>query len=133
MPQMADIIVKKNDGTTNVTYSAVNPSSGDKTAAVWKSLAVGTAPAHNPELRATGKETQRGTHRQVHLTYQYPQLYTDSTTTLTMVQDRGRADATFDFPKSMTQADINELVSQFANLVSSTLIKDSAKSGYAPS
>lgn len=133
MPQMADITVKKNDGTTNITYSGVNPSSGDKTAAVWKALTVGTAPAHNPELRMTGKETQKGSHRQTHLTYQYPQLFTDTNTSLTQVLDRGRCDATFDFPKSMSQADINEQVSQFCNLVSSTLIKDSAKSGYAPS
>jgi len=30
MPSMADITVKKNDGTTDVTYTAISAASGDK-------------------------------------------------------------------------------------------------------
>jgi hypothetical protein len=53
MPSQANIVVKKNDGTTDITYTAVQPSSGDGVQAIWKSQTVGTAPVHQPELRCS--------------------------------------------------------------------------------
>lgn len=133
MPQMANIVVKKNDGTTDVTYTGVVPSSGDQTSAVWKSQAVGTAPAHQPELRLSSREGGKGARRVLRATFKYPQISTNTTTGVTSVIDTASADADFSFPKGMDQASIDEFAAQFANLLASALLKASVQSGYAPS
>lgn len=131
MPAISNITVKKNDGTTDIVYTGVQPSSGDGTAAIWKAQSVGTAPAHQPELRLASRDASKGAKRALRSTYVYPQISTNTTTGLTSVVDRASADTNWNFPKGMTQTDINEFVSQYANLLVSTLVKDCAKSGYS--
>lgn len=131
MPALANITVKKNDGTTDITYTGVSPSSGDGVPAVWKSQTVGVAMAHQPEFRLTSREASKGARRALRSTYQYPQIATNSTTNLTSVVDRAMADTNWVFPKGMAQSDINEFVSQYANLLVATLVKDCVKAGYS--
>jgi len=50
MPTMGNIVVKKADGTTDITYSSVVPSAGDTSPAIWQSQTVGSAPLHYPQL-----------------------------------------------------------------------------------
>lgn len=133
MPTMANITIKKNDGTTDVVYTAVTPSSGDATAAVWKSQTVGNAPSHQPEFRLASREAAKGAKRALRCTYQYPQIATNSTTGLTSVIDKASASTDWVFPKGMSQTDINEFVSQYANMLVSTLVKDCVKAGYSAS
>jgi hypothetical protein len=133
MPAIADITVKRNDTTTNIVYAAQTPSSGDGTPAVWKSTTVGTAQAHQPELRLSSREADGGAARELRGTYQYPQIATNTTTTVTDVVNRASASVTWKFPKGMAQADANEFASQFANLVASSLILSCVKSGYSAS
>lgn len=131
MPQAADITVKKNDGTTNVVYTSVSPSSGDGTPAIWKSQTVGAAPAHQPEFRLASKDASKGAKRAMRATFQYPQIATNSTTGLTSVVDRAAFDGNWVVPKGMSQADINEFASQIANLIVSTLVVSCVKGGYS--
>lgn len=133
MPAMANLTVKKNDGTTDVVYVAQSPSAGDSIPAVWKATSIGSAPAHSPELRLAARDAVKGAKRAVRSTYQYPQIATNTTTGLTSVVDRASADTNWVFPKTMTQADINEFVSQYANLLVATLVKDCVKAGYSAS
>lgn len=133
MPAIADITVKKNDGTTNIVYAAQAPSSGDGTAAVWKSTTVGVAQAHQPELRLSSREADSGTARALRSTYQYPQIATDTTTSLTSVVNKASATTDWKFPKGMSQSDINEFVAQYANLLVSTQITSCVKAGYSAS
>lgn len=131
MPAISNITVKKNDGTTDIVYTGVQPSSGDGTAAIWKAQSVGTAPAHQPELRLSSRDASKGAKRALRSTYVYPQIASNTTTGLTTVVDRASADTNWNFPKGMPQADINEFVTQHANLLVSALVKDCAKSGYS--
>jgi len=133
MTAIADITVKKNDGTTDIVYTGVSPSSGDATAAIWKSQTVGTAPAHQPEFRLTGRDASAGAKRAMRSTYVYPQIATDTNLGVTSVLDRAQADTNWNFPKGMSQADINEFVTQYANLLVSTVVKSCVKSGYSAS
>lgn len=133
MPQMANITVKKNDGTTDQLYLAQVPSSGEGSPAIWRAHDVGTAPAHRPEFRLSSRDASSGTKRALRATYVYPQIATNTTTSVTSVVDRGSVAADWLVPKSMNQTEIDEMVSQFANLVRSELIKDCAKFGYAAS
>lgn len=131
MPSAANITVKKNDGTTDIVYTTVEPSSGNATPATWKSQTVGTAPAHQPEFRLSSRDAKSGASRALRSTYVYPQVATDTTTSVTSVIDRASAATDWTFPKGMDQAVINEFVSQYANLLVSTLVKDCVKQGYS--
>lgn len=133
MPSIANITVKKNDGITDILYTGVSPSSGDSVSAVWKSQTVGNAPMHQPELRLMARESSKGAKRALRSTYVYPQLVTDTTTSQTTVVEAASAATDWVFPKGMAQTDINEFVSQYANLLVSTLVKDCIKSGYSAS
>lgn len=130
MPQAADIIVKKNDGATNITYTSVSPASGSNPA-VWKSQSVGTAMAHQPELRLVSKDANKGLKRNLHGTYKYPQISTNTTTGVTSVVSAVSASVDFNFDKTMAQSDLNEAAAQFGNLMAAALIQACLKAGYS--
>lgn len=131
MPQMANITVKKNDGTTDVVYSQVVPSAGDKSPAIWKNNTVGTAASHRPELKLMSRDNGVGTARRVEGTFVYPTLVT-GTDGKVSVADRLPITLSAVVPKGMPDSDVNEAISQCVNLFASVLLKDSMKSGYAP-
>lgn len=131
MAALANITVKKNDGVTDIVYTGLSPSSGDGVQAVWKSQTIGSAPNHQPEFRLGAREASSGQKRALRSTYVYPQIATDTTTNTTSVVNSAFASTDWNFPKGMTQSDINEFVSQYANLLVSTLVKDCVKSGYS--
>lgn len=133
MPSIANITVKKNDGTTDIVYTGVQPSSGDNSAAVWKSQTVGTASAHQPELRVLAREAQRGAKREIRATYKYPQIATNTTTGVTSVIDSASFAGSWTVSKNMSATDVNEFASQVANLIASSLMKDIVKAGFSAS
>lgn len=132
MPSMANITVKKNDGTTDIVWTGVCPSSGDGVAAIWRSETVGSAPAHYPKFELRSKYNGQRTARRMDVNYVYPQTATDSTTSLTEVVNRIPFQLTAAIPEGVPATVIAEAVSQFANLLASTLMKDSFKAGFAP-
>lgn len=131
MPQMANITVKKNDGTTDVLYTAVVPSAGDKTPAIWRNLTVGTAASHRPDLRIQSRDNGTNSARRVEGVFTYPTLVTGSDGKVN-VADKLVLNVSVVVPKGMPDVDVNEAVSQSANLIASALLKDTMKSGYAP-
>lgn len=132
MPAIANITVKKNDNTTDIVWTGVNPSSGDKTPALYQSLTVGVAEAHRPWLLVSAAENGSGNARRMRLTGGYPQIATDTTTGLVTVVNKGLFEASFLQPKSMPATELNEFVSQMAHLLASTALKDIIKSGRGP-
>jgi hypothetical protein len=128
---MANITVKKNDGTTDVIYTAVVPSAGDKSPAVWRNNTVGTAASHRPEFRTVARANGTGTARRVDISGVYPYTVTGTDGKIT-VADKFTFVGSALVPSGMPDADVNEAVSQTLNLMASTLIKDSVKAGYAP-
>ncbi len=131
MPQMADITVKKNDGTTDIVFTAMIPSAGDKSAAIWRSNTVGTAPALRPEMQCISQSNGPKTARRVNLKFSYPSLVTGSDGKVN-VADRAIIEISAVIPQGMADADTNEAVSQGLNLAASTLIKSTVKAGFAP-
>lgn len=130
MPQMANITIKKNDGTTDVTYSQVVPSAGDKSPAIWKNLSVGTAASHRPELKLSSRDNGTNSARRLESTFSYPTLTTGNDGKVN-VADKAIFNITGVIPKGMPDADVNEAVSQCFNAHAATLLKDCYKSGYA--
>lgn len=131
MPTMASITVKKNDGTTDQIWTAVQASGGDKSPAMWRNASVGPAASFHPEMRMTSRPNADGTVRRIEGVIDWKQSAegTDGITRKVNV-------ASFSFnvvaPQGMPTADMNEFASQATNLVASTLFKDSVKAGFAP-
>lgn len=126
MATLANIVVKKNDGTTDITYTGVDPAAGEQPA-LWASQTIGNAKAHQPDLRI--RSVKRGSTVEVSGTYRYPQIATNSTTGVTSVLRSLSGTFSVKYDMAMATADSNEGATQFANLVASALVKEMMKTG----
>lgn len=133
MPQMANITVKKADGTTDVIYVNQAPASGDSTPARWRVDAIGTVPANRPVFTIMSKSASNGSTRVVSGKLVLPEIYTDTTTNLVSIRSSVSLSFEGRVPQLLSDTTIAEAAAQFANLLKSTLIQDSIKTGYAPS
>lgn len=131
MVAATNITVKKADGTTDVVYTLIAASGGDKQPAVWRNNSMGNAAGYRAELRESARLSGDGSSRAHDLRYTYPVTVTGSDGK-TVVFKRANFTLTGSVPLEMTDADVNEAVYQFFNLVASTLVKSSVASGFAP-
>lgn len=132
MSTMANITVKKADGTTDVIYVAATPSAGDKIAAVWTQNAFSGIQGFRPRLDLATQDNSAGTIRQARVKFDYPSIYTDTNTSLQKKLGSVGFDGTLYMPKSLTTTEWKEAWAQLGNLLSSTLVRDSIESGFAP-
>lgn len=132
MPTMANITVKKNDGTTDQVWTAAAPSAGNGAPAIWRNESVGSTQGLNPEARLTVRDGADGQSRRGRATISWPQLVTDSTTGVTSIGKVNKVTVDWDLKHGMPTVDANEFASQAANLLASTLFKDSIKARFAP-
>lgn len=132
MANMADIVVKKADGTTNVTYVGVAPSAGDKTPAIWTLNASSGIQGLRPRLEMVCQPNGSATTRQARFKYFYPVKYTDTTTSLDKLLNSVGFDGVLHLPTVLSTTDWNEAWAQLGNLLSSTLIRSSVQEGYSP-
>jgi hypothetical protein len=129
MPSLANMTVKKNDGTTDVTYTGISPASGDGSPATWRNESIGVAANHRPELRLSSKDGKSGSARILRATYVFPQIATNTTTTLTSVVTSAKFTGEWELPKGMASTDVNEFAAQIANLIDHSLIVSCVQSG----
>lgn len=131
MPQMANIVIKKADTTTDVTYTSATPSAGDKSPAVWKNQSVGTILAARPSFTLVSMDNGTRKARRFRSTFLWPKTRVDTAGNVT-VSGGASAESSHLIPQDMTLSEIQEYVAQFANLLASTLIKQCMVDGYAP-
>lgn len=129
MPQMIDITVKKADGTTDITYYKVVPSSGSNSPAIWRS-SVGSAPAHKATLRVRSAPNASGTVRRVEGDFVYPETATAADGKITVV-NRARVQVIATAPQEMADSLISEAIEQGLNAFASSHFKAMAKEGYS--
>lgn len=130
MPQMANITVKKADGTTDILWTAMAPAAGDKSSAIWRSNTVGASVAQRPELRMQSQGNSQGTQRVIKTNFVYPILATENG----VVMIKGYVTQVTESKITLTapDADAKEAVYQGFNLLSSALVKDAVQAGFAP-
>lgn len=131
MPQMANITIKKADGTTDVVYTQKTPSAGDKSPAVWKNDTVGTVLAARPTFSIVSMDNGNRKARRLRTSYIWPKTRTDTAGNVT-VSGGASSESSHLVPQDMTPTEISEFVAQYANLLASALIKASVNDGYAP-
>lgn len=129
MSSISNLTIKKNDGTTDVTWTAQSGQGGPNLPATYASQTVGSALAHQPTFTFVAKDSGDGETRRSVAQSIFPHLVTDTAGNVT-VQRKGQIDISFAFPKNMTSAQWAECVSQTINLL--TALKADIKAGTAP-
>lgn len=122
MTQLANITVKKADGTTDITYTAIDPAGSD-TPASWRALTVGSAIAHQPKFTFLGKPNATRTVMRFKSTFNYPEIATNSTTGLTSVVNVVPISGEWVIPLNVASLVSKEAVHQYANLIASAMVK----------
>lgn len=126
MSTIANITVKKNDGTTDVIYTAMEGRSGDNPAR-WKAPALGATPLTQPELRIGQKSVNGSDKGKVIATFVYPFHVVNSTTGVTTIEDRELFRLEYTGSNAIPQATRDEAVSQGMNLLGSSAVKTMLK------
>lgn len=129
---MANIVIKKADGTTDQTWSAASPSAGDKSPAVWKNASVGTVLAARPTFTLVMMDNGTRKARRARTTFNWPKVRTDTAGNVSIIGGAS-AESSHLIPQDMTPSEISEYVTQFANLLASALIKQCLNDGYSAS
>lgn len=129
MPQMASITVKKADGTTDIVYNAVMPSSGDKTPAVWRANEVSTIPKHRPVFSILTKDNGPRTARHVSGIFKFPAVSTVGGVEVQSATVPLSFEGTL--PTTIDAAVVKEAVYQFGNLLVAELVRAQLEEGYA--
>lgn len=130
MPAITNIVVRKADGTTDVTYVAQQGASGTAPA-IFRNNTVGTTVAERPSLAVRARSNGTGTSRRVDVDFAWPTVSTDAGGNK-VVTGRMNGSCSVLVPQNQDAAVIKEQTYQFANLLASALIKASFEEGYAP-
>lgn len=131
MPTMANVTVKKADGTTDVVYTGTAGASGDSPA-VWYAPALGATQATRPEIRQISRSVPgKPAVKKIVTTGMMPYSVINSTTGVTTVEKRllfrFEASPDMDVPATL----LSEFAAQFANFLASTLHKAAVVEGNA--
>lgn len=132
MPTMANITVKKADGTTDVIYVAATPSSGDKNPAIWTLNSVSGIQGFRPRFELQTQDNGNSSMRQARVKYSFPATYVDSTTGLTRLNKSFGFEGSAFMPKDLTTTEWKEAWAQLGNLLCSALVRSSIEEGYSP-
>lgn len=132
MPQMADVTVKKSDGTTNSVYVAVTPSAGDKTPAVWRCTADSAIPAHRTEFRVVAGYNDKRSARKVETSGSAPYVSNDASGRPQIVGRVNFNGGAIYVDQSIPDSFVADKVAEYVNFCASTLLKSAYASGYAP-
>lgn len=135
MPTMASIVVKKADGTTDITYDSLSPSGGDGTPAMWRQdtgQAAGFPAGLRPMFRLSTKWNGPRTARVASFELTRPYATQDTTTTIYSSKDQTLLKGSMTLPVGIPPAELKEAVYQHLNLLASALVKSSLETGFAP-
>jgi len=133
MPDMADITVKKYDGTTDIVHSKINASGADGSDAVWRQVTGNGNPMGlQPIFKARSRYGSGGKARILETNGIYPAVYTDTTTGLKSSNGSVRVKVMISVDTGIDANSVAEGVHQLLNLNSSALIKSCGVNGSAP-
>jgi len=134
MAAQIDLVVKKADNVTDITYGALSASGGDGSPAVWRqdlgapaALPVGLRRIFRMWTLWNGPKTARV----AKFSFASPYAVQDTTTTLYQAKDRVVGELTVTVPQGIPASEINEAVYQFLNLCAHAHAKQGVASGYA--
>lgn len=130
MAAIANLVVKKTDGVTDVTFTAIAGAAADGQPATWQNTASSTIRAYRSSLSMKAKLNGTKQARRVDVTALFPVVRVVSS--VDMLIGKIPLDFSVPVPEWATDAEVNEAVDQFINLLASTHIRTHIKSGISP-
>lgn len=129
MAQIANITVKKADGTTNVTYEAVSGSSVDGSPAMWVEPTSATTRGFRRSFSFKARLNGTKQARRVELRAVHPVVRVVGGQEV--VAGTIPVDFSLPVPEWATDAEVNEAVEQSLNLFSNVTVRAQVKTGMA--
>lgn len=129
MAQIANITVKKFDGTTDIIYTALTGASGGAPA-FWRAETASAIPAHRPSFSLQGTSNKDGTTRIMKWEFNMPII--DSSSGTPKVIGNQRMNGAVPVLQNADWSQVREGVAQALNLVAAALVRVSILEGYAP-
>lgn len=130
MSAIANVTVKKTDGTTDVTFTAIAGAAADGQPATWQNIAGSTIRAYRPSLSMKAKLNGTKQARRVDVTGLFPVVRTVSS--VDTLVGKIPLDFSVPVPEWATDAEVNEAIDQFINLLASSHIRTHIKGGVSP-
>lgn len=130
MAAIANITIKKADGTTDVVYTALTGAPGDGAPAKWRNEDVTLPIGQRATLTALAKPNGRADARQVQIRVRRPVVRVVNSVPTLIGTIPFEINATLG--EQYTQAEIDEAVAQSLNFAAVVAIRDVFKTGYAP-
>lgn len=117
MPTIANKTIKKYDGITDILWTGVNGSSGDKVPAIYRSNTVGGNISVRPEFRHSARSSGNGelSVRRSTAEIYYPEFYTIDGQQ--KVVNRAWGSCTFNAPTAMSDSVKQEAAYQFVHML----------------
>lgn len=132
MAAQTNLTVRNAANSADVVYTALTPSSGDKTPAEWRNIAVGNNVLVQGGFSISSNWNGNRSARHVHVKMAYPDFYNDSGTGMDVVNAVNSVSATFILPAKSQTSIWKELGAQFANLLDHAEVQKVFETGYAP-
>lgn len=130
MAAIANITIKKADGTTDVVYSALTGAPGDGTPAKWRHEDVTLPIGQRATLTSVTKANGKADARQVQLRVRRPVVRTVNSVPTLIGTIPFEINATLG--EQYTQAEIDEATAQALNFAAVAVLRDVFKTGYSP-
>lgn len=131
MPSMANITVQ-NAAAANVTYTAVTPSAGDRSPAVWRQNAASEILGFRPIFTFVTRDNAKRNGRVVESTYKMPVFMTDAGSGQKILLATVPFSFTGTLPTNVDFAQVKDAFVQYGNLLVSTLIRSAIEEATAP-
>lgn len=135
MPNMASLVVKKADETTNITYDALTGAAGDGSSAVWRQdtgAAAGMPIGHRATLSMKTVNNGPKTGRRALFEYKRPYSTQNTVTSKYEAADAVTGSVNILLPNAIPASEQSEAIRQFCNCLAATLVKQALEAGYAP-
>lgn len=133
MPIAANLVTKKADGVTDQTLVLVKAAAGDSAPAMWRIEAGFALPSAMPTVTVRSRSNGPGTARRTEIELTYPYVLVSSADqsvrVVSQVVIKGNSVLV---PLNVPQSIVNEAVALFQGVMASAMIRDTLRSGYAP-
>lgn len=127
MPSMANITVL-NGSAANVTYDAATPSAGDRVPAHWRQTAGSSKIGFRPQFSLLTRDNAKKNGRIIEGVFKFPVVDSGTGALLATVP----LSFSGTLPTNVDASIVNDAFVQFGNLLVSSLVRDVASTGFAP-
>lgn len=129
MAAQANVVVKKTDGTTDVTFTGVQGATAAEPA-IWQNTASSLVYSNRDSFAFRSRDNGTKTARRIELDAKFVVRRTENL----LEVNKGIIPLSFTvpIPNWVTDAEANEAIDQFINLLASTHIRSHIKGRFAP-